>query len=158
MKCHLAVPDKRVLVVDGDSTSREMMMDRLRAGGYEVLSIEDPAHQPVAELSADFAVFQHLAEGDGAGEDENCAGGPASTITIGWFRPPETLAVADDHGYLEEVNEHVGRIFSLVVSVFLTLDGEAAQRLANGLRVVGSTILRSSSPTAPPRDRDAADA
>jgi hypothetical protein len=157
MKSHLAVPHRRVLVVDADATSREVMADRLRAEGYEVLPIEDPARQPVAELSAEFAVLRDVAQEDGAGKDGKCARGSGSTLTIGWFRPPRTLTSADDHGDLDEVNEHVRRILSVLASAFLTLDGAAVQSLANGLRVLGSTIWHSSSTTALARDGDVAD-
>jgi len=134
MKGVLRVKATRVLVVDADRRSREAMMDRLRAAGYDVLQMEDPNSPCPSEMGAEFAVVRGVATDIDAMTDQGSTGGSRSpSLAIGWLMPGAPGAANGSATDLEQAREESKRIFAEIAPLFLDADRHAAFRLASSL-------------------------
>jgi hypothetical protein len=137
----LRVKPTRVLVVDADRRSREAMMDRLRAAGYDVLQIEDPGSRFPSDTGAEFAVVRGAAtEIDAMTDRGNTDGSRSPSIAIGWLMPAVHSAADASATDLEQAREQSKRIFAAIAPLFLDVDRDAAFRLASSLYALGKRI------------------
>jgi len=131
----------RVLVVDADRRSREAMMDRLQAAGYDVLQIEDPSSRFPSETGAEFAVVRGAAtEIDAMRDQGNTDGSRSPSIAIGWLMPAAHSAANASATDLEQAREQSKRIFAAIAPLFLDVDRDAAFHLASRLCALGTRI------------------
>jgi hypothetical protein len=127
-------PRNRVLVIDGNRTTRTQLVERLAEAGYEVSQLADAGREVIEPDTADFAIVRHEA---GEVDDFTCgAAGMGTTITIGWLRPSSTSNTEGIAEALGAAKEEVVRIFAAIAPPLFGTDADSAVRLAERLSSV----------------------